>query len=71
MDLLAALLQEMQRQHHKAVEALGVGSRFRRIVLTGARADVMKRLLPEYASATVDEMEEGSLRGVAHLFRVR
>jgi sugar (pentulose or hexulose) kinase len=68
MDLLAALLQEMRRQHRKAIEALGVGDSFRRIVVAGESADLMKRLLPDCAAA--ESLEDGSLRGVAHLFRV-
>jgi len=54
IDLLAALLNEMGRQHRKAIEALGAGDRFNRIVLAGDGADVVKRLLPEYAGAAVE-----------------
>jgi xylulokinase len=68
LDLLAALLQEMRRQHDKALAALGAGSRFRRTFITGGGVDVVRRLIPEYAGDTVQVLEEGSLRGVARLF---
>lgn len=68
LDLLAALLQEMRRQHEKALTALGAGDRFRRIFLTGGGVDVVRRLIPRYADAAVQIVEEGSLRGVARLF---
>ena len=35
----------------------------------GGGADVVRQLLPEYASANVVEFAEGSLRGVARLFQ--
>jgi sugar (pentulose or hexulose) kinase len=69
LDLLAALLREMRRQHSRAVEALGVGTSFRRTFLTGGGAEVVHRLLPEYAGSHVQILEEGSLRGIACLFR--
>jgi sugar (pentulose or hexulose) kinase len=71
IDLLAALLREMERQHHKAAEALGQGKEFRRIVLTGRGSEVVRRLLPEYAGVAVEVLDVASLRGVAHLFRSR
>ena len=71
LDLLAALLREMQRQHRKAVEALGVGERFNRVLLAGEGADLVKRLLQEYRTATIESLEDGPLRGVAALFRAR
>jgi xylulokinase len=69
LDLLAAVLNEMKRQHYKALADLGLGDRFRRIFLTGGGAAVVQRLIPEYAAATVHPLEEGSLRGVARLFK--
>ncbi|HXG11824.1 MAG TPA: FGGY-family carbohydrate kinase [Gemmataceae bacterium] len=69
LDLLAALLHEMRRQHEKALAALGAGDRFRRVFLTGGGVDVVRRLIPRYANDTVQILEEGSLRGVARLFR--
>ena len=48
--------------------ALGLGERFQRIFLTGGGAEVVRSLIPEYASAAVHMLEEGSLRGVARLF---
>jgi hypothetical protein len=38
------------------------------VFLTGGGADVVRRLLPEYATADVREFAEGSLLGVARLF---
>ncbi|HEV3263731.1 MAG TPA: hypothetical protein VG013_43250, partial [Gemmataceae bacterium] len=69
LDLLAAVLQAMQRHHREAVTALGKGDRFERIFLTGGGAEVVRQLLPEYASARVQPLEEGSLLGVARLFQ--
>jgi xylulokinase len=69
LDLLAALLQAMQRRHREALTALGLGDRFERIFLTGGGADVVRRLLPEYSGTNVFPLEEGSLRGVARLFQ--
>jgi sugar (pentulose or hexulose) kinase len=68
LDVLAALLHEMRRQHGKALEALGAGDRFGRIFLTGGGADVVRRLIPEYVTMQVDIIDEASLRGVARLF---
>lgn len=69
MDLLAAILQEMRRQHHKAMAALGQGERFGRVFLAGAGAEVIRQLLPDCAGASIHALEEGALCGVAHLFR--
>jgi sugar (pentulose or hexulose) kinase len=69
LDLAAALLQAMQRRHREALAALGLGEGFQRIFLTGGAADVVRRLLPEYAGAKVHLLEEASLRGVARLFQ--
>jgi len=66
LDLLAALLQAMVQRHREALEALGPFGPYRRVVLTGGGAEVVKRLVPEYRS--VEPLEEGSLRGIAHLF---
>jgi xylulokinase len=69
LDLLAAILQAMQRRHREALAALGLGDHFRRVFLTGGGAEVVRRLLPDYAGAAVTMLEEGSLRGVAALFQ--
>jgi xylulokinase len=69
MDLLAAVLQAMQRHHRESLAALGKGLRFRRVFLTGGGAELIHRLIPEYASAAVEMLDEGSLRGVAALFQ--
>jgi xylulokinase len=68
LDLLAAVLEAMRRCHRQAVVDLGLGPRFERIFLTGGAAELMPKLLPEYAEANVVHVEEGSLRGVARLF---
>jgi xylulokinase len=68
LDLLAAVLEAMRAGHRKAVEDLGMGTDFRRIFLTGGAAAVVRQLIPEYASASIHYLEEGSLRGVARLF---
>jgi xylulokinase len=69
LDLLAALLQALVKRHREAVAALGLGASFERIFLTGGAAEVVHRLIPEYAAAKVHFLEEGSLTGIVHLFR--
>lgn len=68
LDLLAAVLTAMRQGHADALLALGMGSRFRRIFLTGGGAETLRRLLPGYTQDTVQPLEEGSLRGIARLF---
>jgi xylulokinase len=69
MDLLAALLQAMVRGHGEALADLGMGTTFRRIVLSGGGERMVRQLLPEYQAGHVEEIEEASLRGVAKLFQ--
>jgi sugar (pentulose or hexulose) kinase len=69
LDLCAAVLEAMARGHREAVAALGQGSSFRHIVLAGGGADLIRGLFPEYKSANVEEIKEGSLCGVANLFK--
>src|SRR5262249_52462000 len=69
LDLLAALLEAMVRPHRRALAHLGQGERFGRVFLTGGGAEVVRQLIPEYATADVREFAEGSLLGVARLFR--
>jgi xylulokinase len=71
LDLLAAVLEAIRVQHRKALAALGMGEQFRRVILTGGGAEVVNRLIPEYRTGAVEFLEEGSLRGVARLFRHR
>jgi xylulokinase len=68
LDLLAAVLHALVRHHHEALTALDVGTKFMRVVLTGGGADLVHQLIPEYAGARVQMVDEGSLRGVARLF---
>lgn len=68
MDLLAALLEALVRQHRKALDHLGHGNRFRRIFLSGGAAELIHQLIPEYQDQQVQFVSEGSLRGVAKLF---
>jgi xylulokinase len=69
LDLLAAVLQAMRRHHGEALAALGKGRRFRRAFLTGGGAEMIRQLIPDYGGATVEMLDEGSLRGVASLFQ--
>jgi xylulokinase len=71
LDLLAALLEALVRRHREALAALDQGERFGRIFLSGGGAEVVHRLIPEYASAQVHLVEEASLHGVALLFEPR
>jgi sugar (pentulose or hexulose) kinase len=68
-DLLAALLRAMESRHREALAALGKGKHFQRVLLTGGGAEVVRKLIPEYVGARVELLHEGSLRGVAALFR--
>jgi xylulokinase len=69
LDLLAALLEALRRRHRDAVAALDQGDLFARIFLGGGAAEIVHRLLPEYASAQVHMLQEASLMGVARLFQ--
>jgi xylulokinase len=69
LDLLRALLTGMRHHHEEAIKVLGAPWPPRRIFLTGGGADLVARLIPEYADWEVVRLEEGSLRGVATLFR--
>jgi sugar (pentulose or hexulose) kinase len=69
LDLLASVLQAMRRHHQTALEALGTSRGYRRVFLTGGGAEVVQQLIPEYRQWEVVRLEEGSLRGVAALFR--
>jgi sugar (pentulose or hexulose) kinase len=73
LDLLAAVVQAMAQRHDEAVRALGGSRAWRRILLIGGGrdAEIVRQLLPEYAAATVERLEEGALRGVARLFAPR
>jgi hypothetical protein len=37
--------------------------------VTGGGAEVVQRLIPEYANANVHRFQEGSLLGIAELFK--
>jgi xylulokinase len=67
-DLLAAVVAALVQQHGLALQALGRSTRFRRIFLTGGAAAVVRQLIPDYAAAPIEVLDEGSLRGVARLF---
>lgn len=71
LDLLAAVLQAMRLHHRRAFAALGMVRPVNRFFLTGGGAEVVRKLLPEYAATPVSMVEEGSLRGVARLFASR
>lgn len=68
LDLLSALLDAMVDGHDAAVKALAQGPVFQRVFLTGAGADFVRMLIPDYQTGTIEMLEEGSLRGVAKLF---
>jgi len=69
IDLLAAVLDAIRRHHRTALEALGTPQNFERVFLTGGGADVVAQLIEEYRQWTIARLDEGSLRGVAALFR--
>ncbi|MCS6977242.1 MAG: FGGY-family carbohydrate kinase [Gemmatales bacterium] len=69
LDLLAAVLQAMRKHHQSALTALGRDGPVRRLILTGGAAEVIENLIPEYRRVPVVRLVEGSLRGVAALFR--
>jgi sugar (pentulose or hexulose) kinase len=71
LDLLGALLAGMRRRHQEAVNALGLGSHFERIFLTGGGADFIRELIPAYDKANLCLIEDGALGGVAVLFQSR
>ena len=57
------------RRHREALANLGAGTQFKRIVLTGGGAHLAQKLIPEYQTADVRMLEEGSLLGVRRLFQ--
>jgi hypothetical protein len=59
----------MAHHHREALRMLGVNLVGQRVFLTGGGAETVRQLLPEYAAAKVEMLEEGSLRGVAQLFQ--
>jgi sugar (pentulose or hexulose) kinase len=69
IDLLAAALTAMRRRHAEALQDLDIGESPRRVFLTGGGAEVVRRLIPEYAGRAIETLHEGSLRGVARLFQ--
>ncbi len=69
MDLLTAVLHAMLEKHREALANLGMGEKFDRVFLTGGGAEIVEKLVPEYRGKTIHRVEEGSLRGVVHLFR--
>jgi sugar (pentulose or hexulose) kinase len=58
LDLLAAVLEAMQRHHREALAALGLGNCFQRVFLTGGGAEVVRRLLPEYETGAVTMLSQ-------------
>jgi hypothetical protein len=68
LDLLAALLSEMRRQHVKAVETLVREAPFRRHLVCGPDAEFMLGLMPPVPSAMVHIIETTPVLGIARLF---
>lgn len=70
IDLVAAVLNAMREGHALAYRNLGLDRPWRRLILTGGGADLVRLLnLPEYRNVPVEFLDDGSLRGVARLFR--
>ena len=46
-----------------------IHSTTRRTILTGGGADLVQRLISEYATINVESLDEGAVRGVARLFQ--
>lgn len=68
-DLLAAVLHAMRDGHRYALAALDRSpANVARVFLTGGAADAVRHILPEYATAEIVPVSEGSMRGVARLF---
>ena len=68
LDILAAVLEALVRRQREAIAHLGAGSSFRRVFVAGGSAKLVRALVPEYATAEIHDIEEGSLLGVARLF---
>jgi sugar (pentulose or hexulose) kinase len=64
-DLLAALTEAMRRGHKRALERLGIGDHFNRVVVTGGGAVWAAGLLHD----RFEILKEGSLEGVIRLFQ--
>ena len=70
MQVLSALLHEMVRRHREALKALGMKKVTGKTFLTGGGSEVIRRIIPEYQTQEIHDFEEGSLMGVAKLFRL-
>ncbi|VTR99074.1 xylulokinase [Tuwongella immobilis] len=69
LDLLTAVLQGMRTGHRMAYTALDRGDQpLERVHLTGGGAEIIRKLLPEYADISISPLEEGALRGIARLW---
>jgi xylulokinase len=69
LDLLAALLAEMRRRHEIAIQTLSQNSAIRREFVRGSDAELLKRILPQPADATVPSTYATPLHAVVSLFK--
>ncbi|HMF11396.1 MAG TPA: FGGY family carbohydrate kinase [Gemmataceae bacterium] len=69
IDLLAALLHEMRRQHERAQAALGSTEPWRRVLLVGKNAAMVQPVLPGYDAPNVQLLPEDPWAGIARLFQ--
>ena len=68
LDLLAALLGELRRQFERALAALHPSEPWRRVLLTGIDAALVRQLIPGYAAPNVQILDRDGLGGIARLF---
>jgi xylulokinase len=68
IDLVSAVLQAMRQGHDDAQQSLGLDRPFRRVVIAGGGADLVRRLIAKYDGADVKVVHDGAVRGAAKLF---
>jgi xylulokinase len=69
-DLLTAVLTAMRDHHDKAVADLGSAARFRRVILSGRAAPIIRQMIYKDQDSKVELLEDGAVRGAAGLFAI-
>jgi sugar (pentulose or hexulose) kinase len=68
IDVLAAVLNAIVREHWRARDSIGLAETPRRVYLCSDGVSLFRTVLPEYAQTNVITVEHAPLRGVAKLF---
>lgn len=68
LDLLAAVLGAMRRQHDEALKNLDLERPPSRVYLAGGDAGTLRQLYPAYAEAEIQLVPDAALRGMGGMF---